>query len=508
MSQREMRSLDKTPFPGKAREGMEKALLHMMRCLKCGADGLRVSCGSMEQAEEGPIVCTACGRAYQVRNGIIDFLVDPSPEVARERGAFQSFLPVEPSVSVGWEEHRRIILALPMLEGYALPAGDLETWRRHGREAFGICEGLDFRGLRVLELGAGRCWFSAHFARLGAEAVAVDILEDEVMGLGCGRFFEEEEGLRIHRVLCDMHSLPFREGSFDVVAATATLHHSPDLSALLSEARRVLKPGGLLLAANEPLYLPWRETPEEERKGAHEGSFPLWTWMRLLHRAGFRLAEVRAAEGLLASLAFRAVKEEGGWTWPPGLLKGMSRYVALLALSPLLALRRGARSWAAGRPMLPLPERELAYLRARLYGKGLEAEARVDNPAHWGPGWYPPEQPAGQEAPFRWSGPRSLLLLPPPRRSGSLVMELATFHPSPWSQPVEVEIRVGGRKLGEARIGRHGWQTYLFDLSSLKAGRPAKIHLRVRKGWFRPSEWGLGGDSRLLGVACRSARWE
>jgi len=486
---------------------MDPWILELMLCPRCGSGGLTASSTPKGDAGvEGNVLCPLCGGDYRVRKGIADFLVDPTPEVVREREAFHGFRPGEPSTPGEWEEHRRTILALPMLEGRNLPRRDLDTWRRHGREAFGICEGVDFRDLRVLELGAGRCWFSAHLARLGAQVVAVDILEDEVMGLGCGRFFEEE-GIRIHRVLCDMHRLPFRDGSFDVVAATATLHHSPHLPVLLGEAWRVLKPGGLLLAANEPLYIPWRETPEEERKGAHEGAYTLWSWLAHLRRAGFRVTLVRAAEGLVASLAFRAVKDGGAPGRARGLLPGSARYAFLLALSPLQAARRGARSLAAGRPMLPLPQDKIAYLKARMWGAGLEEAARVDNPAHWGPGWYPPERPAGEENPFRWSGPRSRILMPPPREAESLVLELATFHPSPWSRPVVVELRHKGKKLGEAQLERHGWHAIGFNLPLESPKRVCPLTLVVRSGYFRPSELGVGGDSRLLGVACRGVRY-
>lgn len=484
----------------------DSAILAILRCPVCAGQGFRVSSRSCGSTEDASVVCPSCGREYQVRGGILDFLADPSPEVVREREAFHGFRPGEPSTPEGWEEHRRTILALPMLEGRSLPASDLEAWRRHGREAFGICEGLEFRGLRVLELGAGRCWFSAHFARRGAEVVAVDILEDEVMGLGCGRFFEEAEGLRIHRVLCDMHRLPFRGDSFDVVAATATLHHSPDLPALLTEVRRVLRPGGLLLAANEPLWVPWRETPEEERKGAHEGSYPLWTWVRILRRAGFDIVEVRAAKGRIASLAFRAVKEGAGAPLAKGLVPGALSYILLLVLSLPQALRREAHKAAAGRPMRPLPGDINAYLRARFTGAGLEEEARPENPAHWGPGWYPPEQPAGEERPFRWSGPRARLLMPASPKETTLIMELATFHPSPWSRPVELELRLGRKKLGEARLERHGWHTFSYTVPPGRSRRVYPLTLVVRSGCFRPSELRSGNDSRPLGIACRGVR--
>ena len=48
--------------------------------------------------------------------------------------------------------------------------------------------------------------------------------------------------------VADAQRLPFGDGSFDVVAAMWMLYHVPDLDAALAEARRVLRPGGLLVA--------------------------------------------------------------------------------------------------------------------------------------------------------------------------------------------------------------------------------------------------------------------
>lgn len=51
------------------------------------------------------------------------------------------------------------------------------------------------------------------------------------------------------RVLGDAVALPFRDGVFDAVTAINMLYHLPDPVVALREAHRVLKPGGLLLAA-------------------------------------------------------------------------------------------------------------------------------------------------------------------------------------------------------------------------------------------------------------------
>lgn len=485
---------------------MKKERARSLRCPACGAAGLGVRPEREMHGEvwEGRLLCARCGGKYPIREGMADLLPHPSPEVARERQAFYAMRSHARAGGEAEKVTRETILSLPMLEGMTLPREELETWRKHGREAFAICSGVDWGGKEVLELGAGRCWLSAHLARVGARVTAVDILDDEFVGLGCGRFFVEE-GVRFERVICDMHRLPFRDESFDAVVATATLHHSPSLAALLREVRRVLRPEGVLVAANEPLYLPWREEPEEERKGAHEGAYAPWTWLRLLRRGGFRVLELSACGEAAASLAFRAVpRERAAAARVPGLAAGLARYLRLLALAPARAAKRRAARALAGRPMRPPPGSRAGYLRARLVGTALEGEAVAASGANWGPGWYPPE---GGERLFRWSGPRAVILLPPPRDAGGLVLELATFHPSPWTRPVEVEVRVGGRPAGTARIEDHGWEGYRYAAPP-RGRRPVRVLLRVRRGYFRPSEMGLGEDRRLLGVACRSARWE
>ncbi len=47
----------------------------------------------------------------------------------------------------------------------------------------------------------------------------------------------------------DVESLPFADNAFDVVLANHMLYHVPDRPKALSEVRRVLRPGGMLVAA-------------------------------------------------------------------------------------------------------------------------------------------------------------------------------------------------------------------------------------------------------------------
>jgi ubiquinone/menaquinone biosynthesis C-methylase UbiE len=65
-------------------------------------------------------------------------------------------------------------------------------------------------------------------------------------------------GARVELRLADAKRLDFEDASFDAVFSNTILHHIPDPRPFLAEARRVLRPGGVLLIRD--LYRP--ETPE------------------------------------------------------------------------------------------------------------------------------------------------------------------------------------------------------------------------------------------------------
>lgn len=484
---------------------MRKELAPLLLCTACLEGGLIPGPVEKEswEIEEGELRCDRCGKTFPVRGGIADLLYQPSREVVREVEAWSSFFSGRELSEEDRERSRAWLRSLPFLEGQAGPAADLETWRRHGHAVFKLCGGMDWEGRWVLELGAGRCWLSAHLARLGAQVVAADILEADYIGLGSAEVFLEE-GARFDRVLCDMHRLPFKEHSFDALVATATLHHSHDLALLLGEVRRVLKPGGVMLAANEPLYVPWREVTEEERRGAHEGAYSLWKWRRYLRKSGMNLTDLRL--GIDASLHFKASPAASRHDLPPGRRAAAClRYACILALAPPRRLLKVARDIRSAWPMRPRPRRHGGYLRARIGWKDVGAMALPREEINWGPGWYPPE---GGEEPFRWCGPRCRLLLPRPEKGAKLVLELSTFHPDPQADPVTVEVYVGRSRTGGIRIDRRGWRKYKMKVEPWSGRRPVPITLRVRSGYFLPRDMGLGEDGRLLGVACRGARWE
>lgn len=103
---------------------------------------------------------------------------------------------------------------------------------------------------RVLEVAAGTGLITTAIGPMVGELIATDYAAAMVQQL--------EARIRdagLSNVTCeqsDLYKLRFDDASFDAVFATNVLHLVPDLKGALASLRRVLKPGGVLVA---PTYL-------------------------------------------------------------------------------------------------------------------------------------------------------------------------------------------------------------------------------------------------------------
>ncbi|MBA2740831.1 MAG: class I SAM-dependent methyltransferase [Actinobacteria bacterium] len=96
------------------------------------------------------------------------------------------------------------------------------------------------RGKRVLDLGCRSGAFTRHFLD-GNEVVGLDV--DRVA-------LEKAAELGIEPVVANVEDpLPFEDASFDVVVAGELFEHLRFPQAVVAEARRVLRPGGVLVGS-------------------------------------------------------------------------------------------------------------------------------------------------------------------------------------------------------------------------------------------------------------------
>lgn len=156
-----------------------------------------------------------------------------------------------------WEEAVRWLREQPGREGIVRDAyyDDplIEAAERYWRsEEWGAVRRIIGKGPgHALDAGAGRGIASYALARDGFTVTALEPDPSALVGAGAIRALGQEADLAI-RVETELSErLPFADASFDVIFARAVLHHIEDLPAACREFHRVLRPGGVFVAARE-----------------------------------------------------------------------------------------------------------------------------------------------------------------------------------------------------------------------------------------------------------------
>nr|WP_242676032.1 class I SAM-dependent methyltransferase [Streptosporangium minutum] len=162
----------------------------------------------------------------------------------------------------------------------------------------------DVAGRRILDAGCGSGPLSAALRDRGAVVTGIDASAG--MLAVARRRLGDDAALHVVDV---RDPLPFADGAFDDVVASLVLHYLEDWGPTLAEMRRVLRPGGRLIASvNHPFVEHLSQNPrhnyfattsytDEWTFGGQ--SFPMIFWRRSLHAmtdafttAGFRLAVI------------------------------------------------------------------------------------------------------------------------------------------------------------------------------------------------------------------------
>lgn len=104
-------------------------------------------------------------------------------------------------------------------------------------------------GMKVLDAGCGQGVVAGYIAgKHDVNVTGVTITPHEVKSAR-KRALKNGVESRTSFLLADYATLPFADDTFDRIYTTESLSHAPDVTGVIAEFRRVLKPGGLLVCA-------------------------------------------------------------------------------------------------------------------------------------------------------------------------------------------------------------------------------------------------------------------
>jgi len=266
---------------------MRASLTPILRCPRCHSDGsleLTVTASDAREARAGSLDCSRCAGRFALVDGIADLMPDPPDFVARECAGLDRFAAA--MRADGWDRER--ILSLPDI--------DLGYWEGQAGAMRALLQRVAFvPGRRLLDVGANTCWASNIFAARGLEVIALDIAVNELQGLRTADFFLQGGEVYFERVRSMMFAPALASESIDYVFCCEVLHHNDraHLQRTFAELYRLLRPGGRLLAINEPMRFPLMLKRDHAREVAqYEGNehvYFLHEYYLAARRAGFQI---------------------------------------------------------------------------------------------------------------------------------------------------------------------------------------------------------------------------
>src|SRR5581483_870696 len=137
------------------------------------------------------------------------------------------------------------------------------TWVvRHALAQWLREQAAELRGaapVRLLDVGCGVKPYYPFFADVASDYVGVDVVDNPAADL-----------------LGSVEALPVEDASFDVVLCTQVLEHCDDPAQAVRELRRVVRPGGRVLASTHGVQV-YHPSPVDYWRWTHEGLRRLFT---------------------------------------------------------------------------------------------------------------------------------------------------------------------------------------------------------------------------------------
>ena len=220
-----------------------------LRCPRCAA--------AFESTDGGgrTFACVDCHFPLELRNSIWHALpVERAVHYSRFIKDYEAIRSAEGRGSAASSYYLNLP-TVPRSDGnssqWKIRASTYEYLRR--RVISEINPGLQNR-LRILDIGAGNGWLSYRLAQMGMRPVAIDLLTNNMDGLGAAAHYDRYLDPPFLRFQAESNRLPFCDEQFDAAIFNASFHYAEDYERTLGEALRCVKTGGTIIIADSPWY--------------------------------------------------------------------------------------------------------------------------------------------------------------------------------------------------------------------------------------------------------------
>lgn len=237
-----------------------------------------------DEVIDGALICSSCGATYPITDRLPN-LVPLQQTEAHKLTEMEGWVKLWEKLGMYQEPHLDMTYSLPFVEG---------VWRGVAEMFVMALDELQLTGREViLEIGAGQGWAARYFAARGCRVFATDLVADKWFGIGRAWSIMDHYDVYFEPMLADGERLPYPDNQFDVVFFCGALHHFARFDRVLSEVRRVLKPGGRLIGSGEPSIallsseMVFVNSLEEVDQGITERRPRVFEYQQTLRSAGF-----------------------------------------------------------------------------------------------------------------------------------------------------------------------------------------------------------------------------
>jgi SAM-dependent methyltransferase len=264
--------------------------------------GIRPQCPRC-RANIDRLECQFCGLEMRVNNGIVYAL---PPDRATHYASFIEDYEHIRAAEGRFSQKDEFYLCLPYKDS---SGKNSKQWRIRARSYDHLLKRVlkqnsRLEGGRILDLGAGNCWMSYRLALARYRPLAVDLLTNDLDGLGAAEHFRSHLPAMFPRFQAELARLPFQDEQFDAVVFNASFHYAEDYVATLREALRCVKTGGMVIISDTP----WYSRDESGRKMVLERR------TSFLQRYGTASDSIKSLE-YLTDDRLRALEEQLGVQW-------------------------------------------------------------------------------------------------------------------------------------------------------------------------------------------------